>query len=57
MGGPKVRVQSEAGELSRVGSHEASGLEAGCSSLGRQDGVLDGLDWAASCRRSGGLGG
>lgn len=56
MGGPKVRVQSEAGELSRVGSHEASGLEAGCSSLGRQDGVLDGLDWAASCR-SGELGG
>lgn len=44
MGGPKMRVQSEAGELSRVGSHEASGLEAGCSSPGRQDGVPDGLD-------------
>ena len=57
MGGPKMRVQSEAGELSRVGSHEASGLEAGCSSPGRQDGVPDGLDGDASCSRSGGLGG
>ena len=51
-----MRVQSEAGlsESSRFGSHEASGLEAGCSSAGRQDGVLEGLDWDASWRRSGG---